>query len=132
MTVLSSRPPAAPAGFLSKRIIDMHPSLSHLENIDARFLDPNAGFVVMPETTEYSLDEARLALEGLTSIFESMEGMNIKLRQAGQCAQYVELPPDCLSALLRLVSEKITIACNNPTLGAMRDVRPDLFNIKGV
>lgn len=110
----------------------MHPSLSHLENIDARFLDPNAGFVVMPEAMESALEDAHLALEGLSCMLESMEGMNIKLRQAGQCAQYVELPPVCLSAMLRLVSEKITIACNNPTLGAMRDVRPDLFHPKGV
>ncbi len=109
----------------------LHPSIAHLENIDQRFLDPNAGFVVMPETTESGLDDANLALEGLSCMLESMACQNIKLRQAGQGTQFVELPPDCLGALLRMVSEKIAIARNNPTLSAMRDVRPDLFNHQG-
>lgn len=109
----------------------LHPSLSHLESIDARFLDPNAGFVVMPEATESALNDANLALEGLSVMLESMASQNVKLRNAGQCTQYVELPPDCLGALLRMVSEKIAICCNNPTLSAMRYVRPDLFNHQG-
>lgn len=109
----------------------LHPSLSHLESIDARFLDPNAGFVVMPETTESALDDANLALEGLSHMLESMASQNVKLRKAGQGTQYVELPPDCLGALLRMVSEKIAICRNNPTLSALRDVRPDLFHHQG-
>ncbi len=106
----------------------LHPSLSHLENIDPRFLDPNAGFVVMPETTESGLDDASLALEGLSCMLESMACQNIKLSKAGKGTQYVELPPDALGALLRMVSDKIAPARNNPTLSAMRDVRPDLFH----
>jgi len=109
----------------------MHPSLAHLENIDARFLDPNAGFVVMPEATESALDDANLALEGLSHMLESMASQNVKLRQAGKGTQYVELPPDCLGAILRMVSEKIAICRNNPTLSALRHVRPDLFNHQG-
>ena len=109
----------------------LHPSLPHLENIDARFLDPNAGFVVMPETTESSLDDASLALEGLSCMLESMACQNVKLRNLGQGSQYVEPPPDALSALLRIVSDKIAVCRNNPTLSAMRDVRPDLFNHQG-
>lgn len=109
----------------------LHPSLSHLEDIDARFLDPNAGFVVMPETTESALDDATLVLDGLSCMLESMASQNVKLRQAGQGTQYVELPPDCLGALLRMVSEKIASCRNNPTLSALRDVRPDLFNHQG-
>jgi hypothetical protein len=108
----------------------LHPSLAYLENIDARFLDPNAGFVVMPEAIETNLDDANLALEGLSFMLESMACQNIKLRKAGQSTQYVELPPDCLGALLRMVSEKIAICRNNPTLSAMRAVRPDLFQTK--
>lgn len=110
----------------------LHPSLSHLENIDPRFLDPHAGFVVMPETIEAGLDDANLALEGLSCMLESMACQNVKLRHAGQGTQYVEVPPDCLGALLRMVSEKIATARNNPTLSAMRDVRPDLFHNQGV
>lgn len=106
----------------------MHPSLSHLEHIDARFLDPNAGFVVMPETTEAALDDAHLALEGLSCMLEGMAGMNITLRKAGQFTKYVEMPPDCLGALLRMVAEKIKPCTSNPTLAALRDVRPDLFH----
>lgn len=109
----------------------LHPSLSHLESIDARFLNPNAGFVVIPETTESALDDANLALEGLSCMLESMASQNVKLRNAGQGTQYVELPPDCLSALLRMVSEKIAICRNNPTLSALRDIRPDLFKQQG-
>lgn len=107
----------------------MHPSLSHLEDIDARFLDPNGGFVVMPEATESALNDANLALEGLSCMLEGMAGMNIALRKSGQSTKYVEMPPDCLSALLRMVSERIATACSNPTLSALRDVRPDLFQI---
>lgn len=110
----------------------LHPSLSHLENIDARFLDPNADFVVIPETTESGIDDANLALEGLSCMLESMTCQNVKLRNAGQGTQYVELPPEALGALLRMVSEKIAICRNNPTLSALRKVRPDLFNHQGV
>lgn len=109
----------------------LHPSLSHLEDIDARFLDPNAGFVVMPEEAEQALDDAYLALEGLSCMLESMEGMNIKLRKAGENCKYVEMPPDCLSALLRMVSEKIKPGINNPNLRTIQKVRPDLFNHQG-
>lgn len=110
----------------------MHPSklpfnLQRLANLDPRFLDPKTSLVVMPEETEQGLDDARLALEGLSCMLESMEGMNIKLRKAGENCKYVEMPPDCLSALLRMVNDKITIACKNPSLTFMRDVRPDLF-----
>ncbi|QDL55340.1 hypothetical protein [Rhodoferax aquaticus] len=106
----------------------LHPSLAHLEDIDTRFLDPNARFVVMPETTEAALEDANLALVGLSCMLDTMESQNIKLHQAGGCLQYVELPPDCLSALLRMVAEKIKPCTNNPTLGAVQHLRPDLFN----
>lgn len=110
----------------------LHPSLAHLENIDPLFLDPNVGFVVMPEVTESALEDANLALMGLSCMLESIESQNIKLRQAGGCPQYVELPPDCLSALLRMVAEKIKPCTNNPTLGAVQRLRPDLFQHQGV
>lgn len=106
----------------------MHPSLAHLEDIDQRFLDPNERFVVMPESTELALEDANLALMGLSCMLDSIEDQNIKLRQADRCPQYVEIPPDCLSALLRMVAEKIKPCTNNPTLGAVQHLRPDLFN----
>lgn len=103
-------------------------ALRNLENLDPRFLDPHVSLVVMPEETELALDDAKLALEGLSCMLESLASANVKLRKADQNTQYVELPPDCLGALLRMVTEKIAAACDNPTLKTLRHVRPDLFH----
>lgn len=111
----------------------LHPSLSHLENIDPRFLDPNTSFVVMSEDAENDLDDARLALDGLVWIMDSSACMNKRLRKAGLSNELVELPFESLSALMRLVRDKIQPATNNPTLGAVQELRPDLFqtNLRG-
>ena len=54
----------------------MQPSLSHLANIDQRFLEPDASLVVMCESTVADLDDVRLALNGLSAIFDCAAGMN--------------------------------------------------------
>lgn len=109
----------------------MHPSLSHLEDIDARFLDPNASLVVMTEDTENELSDAHDALDGIAWLCQSAAEMNAALRGAGKSTKFIEIPPDCLAALLRVVCTKIKPATGNPTLGAMRVVRPDLFQHEG-
>jgi len=110
----------------------LHPSLTHLENIDQRFLDPNAGFVVMPETTEAALDDACLALHGLASVFQSVAEANCKLRAAEAHPMQLELPADSMAALMRMVYDQIKPATGNPTLGAVQSLRPDLFHNQGV
>lgn len=106
----------------------LHSSLSHLESIDQRFLDPDAALVVMCQDTENDLDDARLALDGLASLMESAASMNAALRGAGRAAQALEIAPDSMAALLRVLVEKIKPATLNPTLNAVRYVRPDLFH----
>lgn len=87
--------------------------------------------MVIPESTEAAIDDANLALEALSCMLDSMASLNVKLHQAGQSTAFVELPPDCLSAVLRMVSEKIAVCRNNPSLNALRRVRPDLFHHQG-
>lgn len=110
----------------------MHPSLSHLQNIDQRFLDPDASLVVMCESTEHDLDDVRLSLDGLACLLESAAAANTKLRQHGQPCQYVELPPDSLAALMRVLCDRLKGTTNNPTLGAVQHIRPDLFERRPV
>jgi hypothetical protein len=124
MTVLSSWPPAASAGFLSKRIIDMPSAISHLENIDPRFLDPDVSLVVMHQDVENSLNEAYLALDGIVALMDSAANMNAA---AASVSKFLEVPPDSFAALMRLVCDRIKPAINNPTLGAVQSLRPDLF-----
>lgn len=106
----------------------MHTSLARLENIDPRFLDPDTSFVVMPEDTESALHDAHLAIDGLAWVFQSVAEANCKLRNAGANTMLLELPPEGLAALMRMVAEQIKPATNNPSLGTVRDVRPDLFS----
>ena len=106
----------------------LHSSLSHLDSIDPRFLDPDVSLVVMHQDTENALDEARLALDGLACIMESAASMNAALRCAGKSIQLLEIPPDSMAALIRVLSEKIKPATSNPTIGAVQSLRPDLFN----
>lgn len=105
----------------------MHPSLSHLENIDPRFLSPNVSLVVMPEDTENALSDAHLAIDGLAWLFQSLAEANCKLHGAGANTMLLELPPEGLAALMRMVAEQIKPALNNPTLSAAQSLRPDLF-----
>ena len=105
----------------------MHPSLSHLEDIDARFLDPKASLVVMTENTENELSDAHDALDGIAWLCQSAAEMNAALRFSGESTKLIEIPPECLAALLRVVCTKIKPATGSPTLGAVRHVRPDLF-----
>ena len=44
----------------------------------------------------------------------------------------LELPPEGMAALMRMVADQIKPATNNPTLGTVQHVRPDLFNHQGV
>ena len=75
----------------------MHPSLSHLQTVDQRFLDPDASLVVMCESTVADLDDVRLALNGLSAIFDCAAGMNAGLCQAGATA------PACGLTLVQVV-----------------------------
>lgn len=104
----------------------LHASLSHLENIDPRFLNPHVSLVVMHQDVENELDQARLALDGLACIMESAANMNAGCDHA----RLLEVPPDSLAALMRVLSDRIKSATSNPTLEAVKDLRPDLFEIK--
>ena len=101
----------------------LHSTLSHLDSIDIRFLDPSASFVVMHQDVENELDQARLALDGLASIIECAAEMNIGAKHIKQ----LEVPPESLAALLRMLCNKVKSASCNPTLTAVQSLRPDLF-----
>lgn len=85
----------------------MQPSLSHLENIDARFLEPDASLVVMCESTVADLDDVRLVLNGLSAIFDCAAGMNAGLCQAGATARPIDLPPDAMAAYAKQAGHQL-------------------------
>ena len=105
----------------------MHASLSHLDNIAACFLDPNVSLVVMPENFQNALSDAHLALDGIAWMLEGAVNMNAALSRAGESTKVIEIPPDSLAALMRLIGDRIKAATNNPSLKAVQHVRPDLF-----
>lgn len=103
--------------------------LASLQELDPRFLDPNASFVVLPETAELDVSDVRLSLEGLAAMMEHADSLNAQLRHAGGNPAYgVEVPTDSMSAIFRILSEKLNSAKGLPTLGAVHSARPDLFN----
>lgn len=99
-------------------------SVRNLERIDPKFLDPNADFVIMPLDVELDIDDARQALDGLMWLFEGCFSPN----PSGSGSVLRDVPPEGMSALMRILSRMLKPACNNPSLAAMRKVRPDLFN----
>lgn len=105
----------------------LHASLAHLENINPMFLDPNVSLVVIPQDTENELSQAHLALDGIAWMLEGAADMNAALRGAGKDHQFIQVPPDSLAALIRLIGDRIKPATENPGLGTIQRVRPDLF-----
>lgn len=103
--------------------------LASLQDLDPRFLDPNASFVVLPETAELDVSEVRLSLEGLAAMMDHADNLNARLRHTGGNMAYgVEIPTDSLGAIFRILSEKLASAKDLPTLSAMHSARPELFN----
>lgn len=101
----------------------LQPNFSHLQNIDSRFLEPDASLVVMPQDVESALSDAHLALDGIASILEGAA-----TPAADKSTRLIEVSPASLAALIRLINQQIKPATENPTLGAVRHLRPDLFN----
>lgn len=104
-------------------------SVRNLERIDPKFLDQNASFLVLPESDELAISDVRLSLEGLAAMMDQADSLNAKIRRAGGNPDYgVDIPPDSMAALLRILSEKLASAKDLPSLGMVQAVRPDLFN----
>lgn len=99
-------------------------SVRNLERIDPKFLDPKADFVIMPLDVELEIDDARQALDGLMWLFDGCFSLNTATSQSDMTT----VPPEGMAALMRILSRMLKPACNNPSLAAMRAVRPDLFN----
>lgn len=99
--------------------------------LDPSYHDPNVSLVVMREDVENQLDTARLALDGLVWICDAAANMNVKATNAGHCMQMIDIPPESLAALLRLVATQIEPAVNNPSLCRVLSERPDLFQHEG-
>lgn len=96
-------------------------------DLDPRFLNPSESLLVICESTELHIDEVRLALEGLAWLGECAANANAKLATTAQWSpQFMELPPDCFAALMRMMSEKVGMAGNNPSLSSVLAARPDL------
>lgn len=104
----------------------LHASLSNLDSIDPRFLEPHASLVVMHQDVENELDQARLALDGLACLMESAANMNAGCDHA----RFLEVPPASMAALMRVVCDRIKGATSNPPLEAVKYLRPDLFLTK--
>ena len=107
----------------------LNASITTKKAIPPAFSDPRPSLVVMPEDTENDLSQTHLALEGLAWILEGAADMNAALLGAGKSGKLIEIPPDCLAALMRTMSERIKPATANPTLSAVHKLRPDLFKL---
>lgn len=103
--------------------------LASLQELDPRFLDQNASFVVLPETAELDISDVRLSLEGLAAMMDHADNLNIQLHSAGGNPAYgVEVPTDSMGAIFRILAEKLNSAKNLPSLESIHSGRPDLFN----
>lgn len=113
----------------------LHPhlpaTLRALDAVPPSFLDPHAQLLVISQDAEHDLGNACEALDAIAWMLDGLDSANAKLKQAGQCMQTVDLPPESLAALLRLVMDKIRPHTDNPSLGTVCQVRPDLFPNKG-
>lgn len=109
----------------------LHPHLpaaiSALDRVPPSFLDPHTSLLVISQEAEHDLGNACEALDAIAWMLDGLDNANVKLRNAGQCTQTVDLPPESLAALLRLVMDKIKPHTENPLLSAVKSVRPDLF-----
>lgn len=109
-----------------------HPLIrAQAEGIDARLLDPNDTILVLTESMQLGVDNARLALDAVAWLCHSMEEANIKLKEADYQTRFLQIPPESLAALLTLVAEKLEPAADSPQLDKLRTLRPDLFAVHG-
>lgn len=104
--------------------------MTDIERIEAEqealLLSPHASFLVISEDRENELSEVNLALDGLAWILESHASHAALPSQIGQQA-LIEVPPECMAAMLRIFRDRIDAACHNPPLSKLRRLRPDLF-----
>lgn len=109
----------------------LHPHLPAtiraLDSVPPSFLDPHTSLLVISQDAEHDLGNACMALDAITWMLDGLDNANVGLRQSGKCMQNVDLPPESLAALLRLVMDKIKPHTDNPMLSTVQAVRPDLF-----
>lgn len=109
-----------------------HPQLpaaiSALDRVPPSFLDPSTRLLVISQDAERELVDACQALDAVAGILDSLDNANASLAYAGQCAQTVDISPESLSSLLRLVADKIKPHTDNPLLETVSHIRPDIFN----
>lgn len=109
----------------------MHPSLAQLDKVSPQFLDPTQCLVVITEDAELAASQAKLALEALAHILEDAAGIEHAHRKAGHNGQFLQVPYECMAALMRVVAEplgRVSDHCTVPVLAAMR---PDLVGRAG-
>ena len=113
----------------------LHPHLPAtiraLDSVPPSFLDPHTSLLVISQDAEHDLGDACMALDAITWMLDGLDNANAKLKNAGQCVQTVDVMPEDLAALLRIVREKIKPHTDNPMLETVCKVRPDLFARKG-
>lgn len=109
----------------------LHPHLpaaiTALDRVPPSFLDPHTSLLVISQDAEHDLGNACMALDAITWMLDGLDNANAKLKNAGQCVQTVDVMPEDLAALLRIVREKIKPHTDNPMLSTVQAVRPDLF-----
>lgn len=113
----------------------LHPHLPAtiraLDSVPPSFLDPHTSLLVISQDAEHDLGNACDALDAIAWMLDGLANANVGLRQSGKCMQNVDLPPESLAALMRLVMDKIKPHTDNPMLETVCKVRPDLFARKG-
>lgn len=105
----------------------MHPSLAQLDKVSPHFLDKSQCLLVITEDAELAASQAKLALEAIAHILEDAAGLDHAHRKAGHNGQFLQVPYECMAALMRVVAEplgRVSDHCSVPVLAALR---PDLI-----
>ena len=96
--------------------------------LDPIYLDHSKSFVVIPEEREIVLDDVFNALDGLAWVFQQVADATVRAESAiGSSARpCMDVPPEGLAALMRLVAEKIQPLLDSPSIHRVLRERPDI------
>lgn len=105
----------------------MHPSLAQLDKVSPHFLDPGQCLVVITEEAELAASQSKLALEAIAHMLEDAAGIEHAHRKAGHNGQFLQVPYECMAALMRVVAEPLGHVSQNCTVQMLASIRPDLI-----
>jgi hypothetical protein len=105
----------------------MHPSLAQLDKVSPDFLDPGQSLVVITEDAELAASQSKLALEAIAHMLEDAAGIEHAHRKAGHNGQFLQVPYECMAALMRVVAQPLGRVGDHCSVQQLADLRPDLL-----